>query len=101
MFVVCVTIWVEPGLEEQFLHATEANHRGTRAEPGNLRFDVLRRVDEPAQFFFYEVYRTEADFQAHQQTDHYRKWKETVSGWMARPRQGVKYTSSFPADEEF
>ena len=101
MYVVCVTVWVEPGHEDSFIEATRLNHLGTRGEPGNLRFDVLRKVDEPGRFFLYEVYRTADDFAAHQQTEHYQTWKATVADWMARKREGVKHESLFPADESW
>ncbi|HEY3351859.1 MAG TPA: antibiotic biosynthesis monooxygenase [Polyangia bacterium] len=97
MYVVCVTIQVQPGREEDFIAATEKNHRGTRQEPGNVRFDVLRHAEQPARFFLYEVYRSPADFAAHQQTPHYLAWKEQVGPWMAAPRVGEKHQSLFPA----
>ena len=96
MYVVCVTVWVKPGLEEPFVEATRKNHLGTRQEPGNVRFDVLRREDDPTGFFLYEVYRTREDFAAHQQTDHYLAWREAVAGLMAQKRQGVKHESILP-----
>ena len=96
MFVVCVTVWVKPGLEEQFIEATHKNYLGTRREPGNVRFDVLRRADEPSQFFLYEAYRSEADFVEHQQTEHYIAWRDQVADLMAQKRQGVKHNSLLP-----
>jgi autoinducer 2-degrading protein len=96
MFVVCVRIEVRAGHEEEFIQATAANHAGTRQEPGNLRFDVLRHLAEPHRFCLYEVYRDEAAFAAHQQTAHYREWKATVAPWMASPRVGDKHQSLFP-----
>ena len=99
MFVVCVTIRVKPENVEEFIEATMANAAGTRAEPGNLRFDVLQEAGEPGQFFLYEVYRGEEDFRAHQETAHYLNWRQTVADWMAQPRQGIKYRSLFPEGE--
>jgi len=99
MFVVCVTVHVKMGHVQDFIEATLDNARHTRREPGNVRFDVLRAVEPPTQFFFYEVYRTPDDFKAHQQTDHYLRWKAVVADWMAQPRQGVKHQSLFPPDE--
>ena len=96
MYVVCVRIEVKPGHEEDFIRATATNHEGTRKEPGNLRFDVLRQIAEPHRFFLYEVYRDEAGFQSHQQTPHYLRWKETVAPWMAGPRVGDKHRSLYP-----
>src|SRR5579863_582313 len=96
MFVVCVTVKVIPEHVEAFVAATRANAQGTRREPDNVRFDVLRSVDDPAQFLLYEAYRDEAGFRAHQQTAHYLAWKQTVAPWMAAARVGVKHTSILP-----
>jgi (4S)-4-hydroxy-5-phosphonooxypentane-2,3-dione isomerase len=97
MFVVCVTIRVIPEYVEAFVAATRQNSRATRSlEPGNARFDVLRSVDDPTQFFLYEAYRDEAAFRAHQQTEHYLAWKAAVAPWMAVPRVGVKHVSVSP-----
>jgi autoinducer 2-degrading protein len=100
MYVVCVTVFVKPGHEEDFIRATELNHRSTLQEKGALRFDVSRAEDDPSRFFLYEVYQDKAAFEAHQQTPHYKTWKETVADWMARPRQGVKHHSLYPSDRD-
>lgn len=99
MYVVCVSVWVKPGAEDAFLSATLDNARHTRREPGNVRFDVLQGTEDPARFFLYEVYRSPEDFQAHQQTEHYLRWREAVAPMMAQPRQGVRYVSRFPGDD--
>lgn len=100
MYVVCVTSRVKPEHAEEYLKACEENARNTRLEPGCLRFDLLRCIDPPNQFFFYEVYRSEADFKAHQQTAHYFAWRDGVADWFEEPRQGVKYNSLSPEGEE-
>ncbi len=99
MYVVCVTIRVKPEHVDEFIEATLANARGTRHEPGNLRFDVLQRDTEKNEFFLYEVYHGEKDFKAHQQTEHYHTWRNAVENWMAEPRKGLRYTSLFPEGE--
>ena len=96
MYIVCVTVWVLEGHAAEFIEATLDNHRGTRREAGNLRFDVSHGADDPNRFFIYEVYRDEDAFKAHQQTPHYLAWRERVGGWMAQPRQGVRYLSIAP-----
>ncbi len=98
MYVVCVTVFVEPGRGGDFIAATLENRKGTRREPGNVRFDVLRVADDEDRFFLYEVYRTPEDFAKHQQTEHYLTWRETVQDWMAQKRQGVKHFSIEPID---
>lgn len=98
MYVVSVTVNVKPSFVEQFVEATLDNARNTRQEPGNVRFDVLQAEEEPARFLLYEAYRGKDDFTAHQQTEHYLRWKQTVADWMAQPRQGVKHSSIFFGD---
>jgi len=100
MYIVCVTVHVKPEHVQGFIQATFENARQSRlTESGNIRFDVLQAESDPAQFFLYEVYREKEDFARHQQTPHYVKWKETVTPWMAVPRQGVRHVSLFPGDD--
>ena len=39
--------------------------QSVRAEPGNIRFDVYRRQEEPAKFVVFEIYRDRDAFEAH------------------------------------
>ena len=96
MYVVCVHVHVKPENRQEFIEASLANARATIQEPGNLRFDVLQRPDDPDRFVLYEVYRDEAGADAHKQTPHYARWRDAVAPWMAEPRQGIKYQSLFP-----
>ena len=101
MYVVCVRVGVKPEHIGDFESAILENARGTRREPGNVRFDVLREEADPTRFLLYEVYRSADDFAAHQKTPHYLTWRDRVTDWMAEPRVGVKHTSLFPADSDW
>lgn len=101
MYVVSVTVFVEPGREDEFIEAILDNAVNTRKEPGNVRFDVSRCAGDPSRFLLYEVYRDAEGFKQHQQTGHYLRWKERVAPWMARPREGVKHTSIFPPNGDW
>lgn len=101
MYVVVVDVRVVPGESAAFLEAIRKNHEGTRQEPGNVRFDVLRpngasAEGEPEHFLLYEVYKTAEDFTAHQQTPHYHTFRTEAEPLMAVPRKGVHYTSVYP-----
>jgi len=100
MYVVSVTVHVKGPFVDRFIRATLDNARGTRGEQGNIRFDVLQSDQDDTQFLLYEAYRTRDDFAAHQQTEHYLRWKQTVADWMAQPRQGVLHHSIFFGDAE-
>lgn len=98
MIVVHVHVHVKPGCEEAFRAATVENARNSIKEPGIARFDVIQQQDDPARFILVEVYRTADDPARHKETDHYKKWRDTVEPMMARPRSSVKYLNCFPDD---
>jgi (4S)-4-hydroxy-5-phosphonooxypentane-2,3-dione isomerase len=100
MFVVCVHIHVKPEHRAAFVDASLDNARNTVQEPGNLRFDVLQRPDDPNRFMLYEVYRDAAAMKAHKETSHYARWAEAVAPWMAEPRQSIKLASLFPENPQ-
>lgn len=100
MYFVCVSIHVKPDHLDRFVEATLVNARGTRGEPGNLRFDVLRREDDPTRFFLYEAYRDKDAFTHHQKTEHYARWRDAVKEWMAEPRVGLRHLPVFYGDSE-
>jgi autoinducer 2-degrading protein len=100
MYVVCVTVHVKAPFVGQFIQATLDNARRTRLENGNVRFDVVQAEEDQARFMLYEVYKSKEDFGAHQQAEHYLRWKQTVADWMAQPRRGVRHRSIFFGEGE-
>jgi autoinducer 2-degrading protein len=96
MFVTLVHIEVIPAHVEEFIQASTENHLESVKEPGNLRFDLLRNADNPNRFVLYEAYVNESSAAAHKDTAHYLKWRETVAPWMAKPREGIRYTGFQP-----
>jgi len=67
------------------------NHESTVQEPWNLRFDVLQCSDDPLKFMIYKGYKSPKAATYHKKTSHYMKWRETVSAWMAKPREGISH----------
>ena len=67
-------------------------------EDGIARFDVIQQNDDPTRFILVEVYKTTEASAAHKETAHYAKWRDTVAEMMAEPRQGIKYTNTYPED---
>ena len=45
-------------------------------EPGCIAFEVTVDRDDPLRFIFYEIYGTEADFDAHTQTPWFKRQME-------------------------
>jgi (4S)-4-hydroxy-5-phosphonooxypentane-2,3-dione isomerase len=98
MIVTCVYIHVKPGMADAFMEATMQNHRETRKEPGNIRFDFIRQDDQPDRFMLYEVFESEKDIVDHKNTPHYLKWRDSVQDLMAEQRYGVKHNIIAPAE---
>jgi quinol monooxygenase YgiN len=98
MLAVHVHVHVKPGCEEAFREATIVNATHSLEEPGVVRFDVIQQADDPTRFVLVEVYRTPEDPGRHKQTDHYKKWRDTVADMMAEPRSNVKYHTIAPDD---
>jgi len=99
MTVTCVYVHIKPEHTDEFIRVTTTNHFESIKEPGNLRFDFIRQADDPHRFMLYEAYVSEEAAAAHKSTAHYLKWRETVAGFMAEPRIGVKYNFIEPGGE--
>ncbi|MGC8765360.1 MAG: antibiotic biosynthesis monooxygenase [Brevinematia bacterium] len=98
MIVTIINVWVKPEKREEFIKASLENHRNSIKEKGNLRFDILQDKNDPNKFTFYEAYESEEAAKAHKETEHYKKWKEKVESFMARPREGIAHTVIAPED---
>ena len=96
MIVNLVQVYVKPEFIKVFIDATRENHENSVKEPGNFRFDILQDAQDAGKFVLYEAYETEQAVAAHKETTHYLKWRDTVSSWMAAPREGIKHTLLFP-----
>ena len=73
-FVVIAQYTVRPGEEEQVASALRNMQAPSRAEPGNLDYQVLRDPQSPGRFVLYERYVDEAAFRAHLDTEHFITW---------------------------
>lgn len=54
---------------------------------------VNRCADNPSQFLFYEVFRDEAAFAAHQETPHFKRLILQDALPLLKTRDRVKYTT--------
>jgi len=80
MYMVFVTLEIDVERREEFLAGIRANARATlRDEPGCLRFDIHRSIENPARYHFYELYRDREAFEiAHKAAPHYADWRRVV-----------------------
>jgi quinol monooxygenase YgiN len=96
MFAYLVAINVKPDSVDAFKDASIVNAKKSIQEPGIARFDLIQKQDDPSRFMLIEVYTSEEATLKHKETDHYKRWRETVEPMMAEPRQGVRYDIIHP-----
>jgi quinol monooxygenase YgiN len=101
MVIVHVHAQVKPEFVEAFRAATAENARNSVLESGILRFDVIQQEDDPTRFVLVEIYRTVEATVAHKETAHYAAWQAAVAAMMAEPRSRVRYTTVFPAEQDW
>lgn len=99
MIVLHVTIQVKPEHIADFIELAryDAEH-SEQDEPGCLRFDVIQDRDDPARFYFYEIYRDEAALAAHRQTVHFKTYAEKSQPWFAASPERRFGKNIIPAD---
>jgi (4S)-4-hydroxy-5-phosphonooxypentane-2,3-dione isomerase len=99
MLALIVSLKVKPDQRDRFLAAAEDDSIcSVRDEPGCLRFDVLQDQSDQNHFFFHEVYRDDEAFQAHQQTPHFRRWREAAGQVLDGPTDREVCNVLFPKD---
>ena len=99
MFIVHVYVHVKEDRIKDIKQATLENAQNSVHEPGIARFDVIQHQDDPSRFILVEAYRTPDDPAKHKETEHYKKWRDTVEEMMAEPRSSIKLTNIFPDEK--
>lgn len=78
-FVLMVDLQSKPEFQAEFLTLALQNADASRStEAGCLQFDVLIDPQDPTRLAFYEVYESEAAFEQHQQSPHFKHYLETA-----------------------
>jgi quinol monooxygenase YgiN len=77
-FVVAIEIVAKTGEEGAVGHALEALIEPTMAEPGVKLFLPYRSPTNTRAFFIFELYVDEQGWAAHQQTDHFKVFVDTM-----------------------
>jgi quinol monooxygenase YgiN len=71
---VVVARWIaRPGQEEAVREAVRQLVTPSRAEPGNLMYEVNEDPEDPRVFVFYEQYADEDAYAAHGSSEHFRR----------------------------
>ena len=91
MFVAAVHVFVKPEAMDQFRELIKADQEGTLAEPGCVRFDVVRSIEDPNEFLIWEVYLDEEAAAFHKTTPHYHAFKKQMPALASKDRYADRY----------
>jgi quinol monooxygenase YgiN len=71
--LVVTAFWeAKPGETEALVDIIRRFLPQAQREPGVKAFQIHQSTSEPEKFFFYEVFKDEAAFAAHQQSEHFK-----------------------------
>ena len=71
--LVVTAFWeAKPGETEALVDIIRRFLPQAQREPGVKAFQIHQSTAEPEKFFFYEVFKDEAAFAAHQQSEHFK-----------------------------
>lgn len=73
-YAVVAEVRARPGKEQALREATLGLVAKVRAEPNNLLYFLHEDREAPGHFIFYEIFATQADFEAHNATPHVQAW---------------------------
>jgi quinol monooxygenase YgiN len=73
---LAVHIVAKPGQESALRQALEALVAPSRADDGCMQYDLHVDRDTPARLFFYEAWRDEAAWQAHDKAAHLVRFRQ-------------------------
>ncbi len=73
-YVVVAEVRAKPGKEGELRAATLGLVAQVRAEPGNLLYFLHEDREAPGHFVFYEIFASQAHFEAHNATPHVQAW---------------------------
>ncbi|MBK7118534.1 MAG: antibiotic biosynthesis monooxygenase [Comamonadaceae bacterium] len=99
MYVVTVSFTIHAAHYAAFMQAMVGNARTSlREEPGCRQFDVCESPAEPGKVFLYEIYDSEADFQAHLAAARFIEFNALTAQWVAAKAVSV-YRRAWPTEE--
>jgi quinol monooxygenase YgiN len=82
---VIATFTPLPGKEQEVGEVLRAMIAPTRAEPGNLRYELYRDMDLSAVFVLIEMYKDQAAVEAHRAGEHYKAYRACIPELLSAP----------------
>lgn len=78
-YAVVADVRAKPGMEDELREATMPLVAQVRNEQNNRLYFLHEDRESPGHFIFYEIFASEADFEAHNATPHVQAWFAQLS----------------------
>ena len=88
-FVVLAEFRAKPERVEHFASYLDQHAAWSRQEPGCLTFDVCQDAQDSGLFLLYEVYSSEAAYQAHRKQPYHPRFFEVVRDMLVQSGESL------------
>lgn len=80
---IVARVEVLPGKEQEFISKAEPLIQGTRAEEGNISYNLYQNPANPVAFIFYEEYKDRQAMDVHAASAHFQAFGKAIEGLLA------------------
>jgi (4S)-4-hydroxy-5-phosphonooxypentane-2,3-dione isomerase len=101
MMALFARVKIKEGHVERFLKYLEVDFHGSLAEPGCVRFDVLRDEADPVVFYLYEVYVDADAYERHKQAPYLQALFAEAGDTFAGPPEGYRAVPLWPREPTY
>ena len=91
ILTVIAYVHAKAGQEARVKQVLEGLIAPTRAETGCINYDLFQSDGDPAQFVFYENWKSDADLDSHAQTLHIKECVGLLTGLLVEPVKITKW----------
>jgi quinol monooxygenase YgiN len=91
ILTVIAYVTQKTGQEARVKQVLEGLIAPTRAEAGCINYDLFQSDSDPAQFVFYENWKSDADLDRHAQTPHIKQAARLLTELLAEPVKITKW----------
>lgn len=91
-YVLAVTWTAKPGNEARVREILQTLGEASRQEPGVIAYTTHVDPENPREFFIYEMYHDASGLEAHQETEHFKKYVREQAIPLLESRVRRQYT---------
>ncbi|WP_261305648.1 putative quinol monooxygenase [Paenibacillus andongensis] len=91
MIIIHAEFKVDPGKHEAFLNEIQPLIAASRAEVGNISYDLLKDTEIENKFIMVEVWQDQAAIASHNASDHFTSFVGQAGNFLIAPLQVKAY----------